>query len=228
MKNLTSTSFAAIAAGFLAFSAPAARSSDLLDGLNEPAPAQTRTYFQGLAVGVDGGGQFTSIAIDGNPAGIPIEFDGISADGLIGGAHVEYLFAVDRFRLGAYGEGGFSNVNTTLETPGFDGDVLKMDHYYGAGLKAGVTVGGSTLLFARAGYDWSQWSSDLPGVDEKADAGSWLVGGGIETMIGENVSLGLGGDYLFPHDVDVEGFDATPFVEDSEMLRIKAKLTWRQ
>jgi len=53
MKSLTSTSFAAIAAGFLAFSAPA-NATDLLDGLNDPAPQGTAVNWTGFFAG----GQF--------------------------------------------------------------------------------------------------------------------------------------------------------------------------
>jgi hypothetical protein len=211
-----------IAAIATLFSVSAASASDLLDGLNEPAPAQSQTYFSGIAVGIDGGGQFTSVQLNGFGG----SFDGISSDGVIGGAHAEYLFAVDRFRFGAYGEGGFSNVNTRLETPGPSGDLLKQDSYYGTGLKAGVTAGGSTLLFARVGYDWSQWDF-AEGVAD-ADVGSWLIGGGVETMISENLSFGLGADYLLVDDVEAAGADYTSVFEDSEMLRVKARLTWRQ
>lgn len=230
MKRLTSTISATIAASFLALSAPA-NASDLLDGLNDPAPEQGKVYFQGLAVGIDAGGQFTSIQLngkdgDGLPGGDGDFFDGISSDGLIGGAHLEYLFAVDRFRFGAYGEGGFSNVNTDLDFGAGSFDLLQQDSHYGAGLKAGVTVSGSTLVFGRVGYDWSQW--DFAEGKADVDAGYWLVGGGVETMISENFSLGLGADYLLVDDVEAAGKDLTAIFEDSEMIRVKARLTWRQ
>src|SRR5690606_15520730 len=162
---------------------------------------------------------------------VPFDFDGISSDGLIGGAHLEYLFGVDRFRLGAYGEGGFSNVNTTFDSPGFAAE-LQQDSYYGVGLKAGVTVYGSTLVYVRGGYDWSQWtaSDNHPDSDDvEADVGAWLIGGGIETMVSDNWSLGLGADYLMFD--DLSGFDESDAVakalEDSEAIRIKARLTRR-
>ncbi len=222
--NFLKTSVAALlATSILTASAMA---SDVFDGKYEDneADPQVHTYFQGIAVGIDGGGQFTSIQLN-DPYG-SFEFDGISADGLTGGAHLEYLLAFDRLRFGAYGEGGFSNVNTTAKIGSFDGDVLTMDHYYGAGLKVGTTVYDNTLLFARAGYDWSQWSSDLG--TGTGDVGSWLIGGGIETMISENLSLGLGADYLLVNDVEAASTDLSDLFSDSEMLRVKARLTWRQ
>lgn len=214
MKNI-----AIALAVLIAFAAPV-KAADMFtpDTADYEAPVYA---FTGFALGIDGGGQFTAIQLN-DPDG-PFEFDGIASDGLIGGGHIEYLFAVDRFRLGAYGEGGFSNVNTTINGT----DLQTMDHYYGIGLKAGVTVYGGTLLYMRGGYDWSQWSSEIPGEDEKADVGAWLIGGGIETMVADHWSIGLGGDYLIVDDVEFDGADETAYVEDSETLRIKARLTRR-
>ena len=187
-----------------------------------PEYARVAYPFTGLAVGVDGGGQFTSIDITAGG----FSFDGISADGVIGGVNVEYLFAFNRTRLGGYVEGGFSNVNTELTGFGFSGDVLRQDHYVGFGAKGGFMITPRTLAYGRFGYDWSQWSSDIPGAPN-ADVGSWLLGVGIETMVAPQMSIGLGADYLAVHDADLGGTDVTSFVEDSEMGRIKARLNYR-
>ncbi len=189
-------------------------------------------YFQGLGIGVDVGAQFTSVALTGEvEEEVSGEFDGISADGLVGGIHLDYLVAIDpeqRTRFGIYGEGGFSNVNTTatnIIAPG-EVDVLKQDYYYGTGLKAGVIAFEKTLLFARFGYEWSQWSTDLA-PDADINVGSWAIGGGIDTMVSEEWSLALEGTYLFVNGVDLEDEDVTSFVEESEAGRIKARLSRR-
>ena len=83
-----------------------------------------------------------------------------------------------------------------------------------------------TLVCARFGYDWSQWSSDIPGAPN-ADVGSWLLGACIETMVTPQISVGLGGDYLAVHDANLGGTDVTSFVEDSEMGRVKLRLNYR-
>ena len=201
----------------------------------EPAYEQPTYAFTGFAVGFDGGGQFNAWDINGdycNQAGqcVPFfDFDGISSDGLIGGAHLEYLFAVDRFRFGVYAEGGFSNVNTTLEFhpgAGFSAE-FQQDSYYGGGLKGGFTVFGDTLAFLRVGYDRSQWNISASGLgDEDVDVGSWLIGIGIDTMMAQDVSLGIGVDYLAVNDVEAAGEDFTKLVEDSEMIRAKARLSY--
>ena len=219
MKNI------AIALAMLAAFITPAQASDLFtpDQVQYEAP----TYaFTGFGVGIDGGGQFnaTQINCPDNQKCAGAFFDGISSDGLIGGAHAEYLFAVDRFRLGAYVEGGFSNVNTDVNFGGGDFDLLQQDSYYGVGLKAGVTIFGNTLLYARAGYDWSQWTVFET---EDADVGSLLFGGGIEAMVADHWSLGLGVDYMLVNDVEAAGADLSDLFDDSEMLRAKMALTRR-
>lgn len=181
-------------------------------------PNYTPNYiaFDGLAVGVHGGGQMTSIDV----AGV---FDGISADGLVGGVHGEYLFTAGRFRIGPWAELNFSDVNTEL----LGIDVLSQDHAYSGGVKLGVTAWGASLISARVGYEMAQWSSDIPGVGD-IDVGSWVLGAGVETMVAANVSLGIQADYLVPHEVTALGTNVTGLVEDSEQVRVLARMTWRQ
>lgn len=214
------------------------QAADLKDPFDTPryenyeAPTSA---FIGFGIGIDGGGQFnaTQLNCPDEDCGEFQSADGISSDGLIGGAHAEYLFAAGRLRFGAYGEGGFSNVNTDIEFNGGNFDLLKQDSYYGAGLKAGVTVYGNTLLYVRGGYDWSQWTfGDAIGEDTDADVGSWLIGAGVDTMVSDNWSIGLGVDYLIVDDVEAADQDLSEMLrgeifDDSEMLRAKVRLTRR-
>lgn len=212
MKRMTIAAFAGL------MSLSAASAADIFDGrIDQYADQPTRIYFQGLAVGVDVGGQFGSAQI--NYGGD--SFDGIAHDGGIAGAHVEYLFPIERFRIGAYGNGGFSNANTTYN----DFDLLNQKSYFGGGLKAGGMVGDSTLISVHFGYDRSQWEA-FEAVDAEVD--SWVIGAAIETMASENFSLGLDMDYLLVNDVEAAGADLSEIFEDSEMIRVKARLTWRQ
>ena len=121
-----------------------------------------------------------------------------------------------------YGEGGFSNVNTTLV--GFD--ALNQDWYVQGGLLAGYLINRTTMASFHSGYEISKWSTDLS--NEDIDVGAWVIGGGLDTMVSENVSIGLKLDYLIPQSVEAAGFDVTNFVEDSEGLRAQFKLTYRR
>lgn len=174
--------------------------------------------FTGFSIGIDGGGQFTSIAFDDGP----FAFDGVAADGLIGGGHVDALFAYEKLRLGGYCEGGFSDAAMSISGI----DLIRQEHYYGCGLKAGIMLTDATLAYGRAGYDVSHWSSDLTPIS--ADVGSWLLGGGIESMCGEHISCGLGADYLMADTVDVShGIgDVSKFLNESETLRAKARISY--
>ena len=195
-----------------------AQAADVYRGSTKDGPdtdiPDSPLLFVGLGVGIHGGGQFTNIDLYD-------EFDGIGADGLVGGLHGEYLFAVGRFRVGPYVEGGFSNVNTEYG----GADLLTQDTYFGGGLKAGAVLG-TAFLYGRIGYEWSQWSSDFFSGD--IDVDGFLIGGGVEAMIARNISIGLDAAYLIPSNVEVDGFDVTDAVEESETLRILARITYRQ
>lgn len=193
----------------------AAAAADLLTDGHDEAHAPYKQAFVGFGAGIDLGGQFTSIDIGG-------AFDGISADGLVVGAHAEYLFAHGSFRFGPYIEGGLSDVNTQIG----GADVLTQDHYFGAGLKAGIVAYQTALISVHAGFERAKWSSDL--FSGHATVDSWKLGGAVETMVAPNVSLGLNLDYLRPENVDVDGFDATSLLKDSEQGRALLRVTWRQ
>jgi outer membrane immunogenic protein len=185
-----------------------------------------RNPFAGLAIGVHGGGQFNATKLDDGEN----SFDGISSDGFVGGAQLEYLFSADKFRFGPYLEGGFSNVDTNLNLVGLSAE-LNQDHYYGLGVKAGVMVTPLTMVFARAGYEWSKYNltADNTGInfiDEDADVGVWKVGGGVQTMVAPDVSLAVNVDYLMVDDIEAVGEDLTKFLDESEGLRSTLGLSY--
>jgi outer membrane immunogenic protein len=198
-----------------AFFASPALSADLGKTSDPTSSEYVAPAFQGLGIGINGGGQFTNIDVYD-------QFDGIGADGLVGGAHAEYLFALGQFRVGPYIDGGFSNVNTDIGGV----DLLNQDWYFGGGVKAGIIVYGSTLIYGKVGYEISKWSI----LDDEADADvdSAVLGGGVETMIARNVSLGLEANYVVPMNIEVEDQDITDYLDASESLRVLGRLTWRQ
>ncbi len=207
---------AIIIAGMLAFST-AASAADI--GSYKDTPA-TQTYgernpFLGFNSSINGGGQFGNLDLLNT-------FDGIGNDGLVGGAHIGYNLGFGRVVLGAYAEGGFSDVNT--EIAGID--LLNMDSYLQAGILVGYLFTPATMASLHAGYEWQQWSSDLPGAPD-IEATAFAVGGGIDTLIREHVSLGIKVDYLPLDSMDIGGTDVTQFVEESESFRAVARLTYR-
>lgn len=213
--------FAALAVALMCGSANAA---DLGGGLKDDAVENAYTGkapFVGIGIGIQAGGQFTNIDIAD-------KFDGIGADGLVGGLHLEYLVGIGKLRAGAYVEGGLSNVNVSItDYSGSDHDALIQDYYYGGGVKGGFILGSSTLVYGRLGYERAGWSTDFDdSVEITVD--SLVLGGGIETMVNGNLSIGLGVDYLVPMNIEAEGHDITDLFEESEGLRVMARATWRR
>ena len=223
MSRTLSTAIAALALGICASSASASDLGGLKDGTRSDTDYTPHAAaFVGLGVGLEVGGQFTNIAISDGP----FSFDGIGADGLVGGATLEYLFPMGRFRVGPYAEGGFSNVNTRIELGPIDGDLATQDYYFGGGLKIGYMIAPVTMIYGRGGYEWSQWSSDF--ISDKANVGSGKLGVGIESMATDHLSVGLGLDYSRPLSVDIGGDDYQSLLEDTESFRGVLRFTYRQ
>lgn len=214
LKSSASFTFLALlSTGALAADLP----SSTKDGGSHYATESGRAanLFAGWYVGVQGGGQFTNIdVID--------QFDGIGADGLIGGIHAGYNLSLGRLVTGPYVEGSLSNVNVDLAGQ----DLLVQDWYVQGGWLVGVNVSPSTLLSAHLGYEWAKWSSDL--YDEEADVRSFAIGGGIDTIVASHVTFGVKLDYLIPHSIEVDSHDVTDFLDASESLRVMGRLTYRQ
>lgn len=187
---------------------------------NTDYPTAART-FQGVGVTLFGGGQFTNVNLYDEK--YDFEFDGIGADGLVGGLGLDYLVASGRFRFGAYVEGALSNVNTKIEFGPYGGDLLQQNHYYGGGLKGGAVFGNS-FLYARAGIERASWEF---AEEVDVDVDSFVIGGGAETMIAENIALGIGVDYVTPFNIEADGQDLTDTFEKTESIRAVGRITRR-
>lgn len=211
------TSTAIVSAAAILLGASSAFATDLKDAKTDflgLSSAKVDNPFAGFYGGLQAGGQFTNIDVMD-------QFDGIGADGLIGGAHVGYNMCSGRVCFGLYGEGGLSNVNVELGGQ----DALIQDWYAQGGALIGYVAGKSTLISVHAGYDWSAWSSDF--TDADIDVGAYVIGAGIDTMIADRVSLGVKVDYLIADSVEVESHDVTDAVEKSEGLRVLGRITYR-
>lgn len=205
--------FAVLAA---VFSAAPASSADIFERGNSDPTQNPYDYFRGFYLGASTGGQFTNIDVLN-------VFDGIGADGGVLQIQGGYDFALGGItRAGVYCESGLTNVNVEIGTV----DALNQDNYIGCGVRAGVVIGHDLLAYGKAGYEWQDWSSDL--FTGSIDIGAIALGGGIEAMINQNDSLGVDATYLMVNDAEVAGTDVTSFVNDSEALRVLARVNWRQ
>lgn len=192
--------------------AGAANAADILgvDGSLLDPPSHAK--FTGLYGGLIGGGEIEAISAE--------TFDGISADGLIGGGVIGFDAACGaKLRCGAWIEGGVSNVATTFGSH----NLILQDYFGAAGVRLGV-VHGNSLIYARAGYQLAEWSSDLITVNISTQ--SWMFGGGIETELSKNLSIGANVDYLLLNDVSAGGTDYTDYV-DADGVRATVRFIYR-
>lgn len=190
--------------------------ADLKNGSSTASDYATpaNNLFAGWYIGIQGGGQFTNIDVYD-------QFDGIGADGLIGGVHAGYNLSLGRLVTGPYVEGSLSNVNVDLGGQ----DLLVQDWYVQGGWLVGINVGPNTLISGHVGYEWAKWSSDF--FDEEADVRSFAIGGGLDTIVASQTTFGIKVDYLIPHSIEVDNHDVTDFLDASESLRVMGRLTYR-
>jgi hypothetical protein len=247
MKRLTSTSFAAIAAGFLAFSAPAARSSDLLDGLNEPAPAQTQVNHTGIWAAALGGMSFFNTEMDwnfdGGPFVPPVDFldvDGLGSEGLFGEAQVGLDYQINSL-LVARVMGGVNTSDAEFSASVFDGSLLSISASYdwGSVLGGGLCLvkSASTMFCGVGGWAHAKLNNvngtfmGTPYSLETQDLNGWFGDISMETELTDSVSLVVSGRYtdygsealvIDPaSSIEIDGLDTDSL---AVMVGLKAKL----
>jgi hypothetical protein len=212
-----SSSFGALLAASVIFSPNFANASDIFDGrLNQDSDQPVVSNpFAGFYVGAQVGGEFANLDIED-------QFDGLGADGLIGGVHGGYNFALGNFVTGPYIEASWSNVD--LNAGGVD--LLYQEWYAQGGWIAGLNVSNASLVYVKAAYEFQQWNSDAGKLD--GDVQAFVLGGGIDTMLTGNTSIGVFADYIIPHKIEANSVDITDMLEQSEAMRAGLKLTIRQ
>jgi outer membrane immunogenic protein len=152
--------------------------------------AHAETY-NGPYVGVSAGWDRSELA-DQNIATQPINAE-ISRDALVLGGYAGYNYkATDRIVIGA--EAGFSatvddKIGTTVS-----GQALTIDPRFSFDLtaRAGYLVTEKALLYVRGGYANTRVRTTLTtasgAVRQSDNIDGWLVGGGVEYAITENIS----------------------------------------
>jgi hypothetical protein len=188
---------------------------------DDESVASGKPLFTGLGVSVIAGGQFNNV----NIADDDFAFDGIGADGVLGGVGLDYLLGFGNLRAGVYLEGIISNVNTQIEDGGDELDLLRQNHCYGGGLKGGLTAFRTSLLYVRGGVERCGWEF---AEEVDVDVDSFVGGVGMATMLNDNWALDLNVDYVVPFNIEAEGHDLTELFEDSEGFRGMLRATWRR
>lgn len=156
-------------------------------------PAQANN-FDGPYIGVQAGWNRAEVAdrtIDSQPVDAEV-----SRDAVVLGGYAGYNYKVsDRFVIGA--EAGFSGAFDDEVRAQTSGDSVTIDPRYSFDLtaRAGYLVDDKTLAYVRGGYAnvrvrTTQVSDDATShTSDNLDG--WLVGGGVERMLTDNISARL-------------------------------------
>lgn len=166
--------------------------SDLNGGSLKDGPFAEVNHvdFSGAYVGVGVGGGFYNTEIDAGS----FAFNGIGSDGAVIDGVLGYDFRRGSFVIGPRIIGALTTISTTINGQ----DLANLDGFVNLGGRAGV-VFNRTLVYAHAGYEIMWVSSDIPSFDKAlkdADLNAVTAGLGIETVIGDGMTLALEGAYV--------------------------------
>jgi len=237
-KAKISTSFGALLAASVIFSPNFANATDLLDGLNDPAPQGTAVNWSGVYVGGRLGYGITTGDVDiqkGLPPSGPYttvqSFNGLSGDSVTGGFQLGYDQQIGRFVLGVVGSYDFSDAEFEFSTPipAKTAGASKGEEW-SIGGRAGVLLSPRTMVYGLLAYTEADFDHDVTEVFTKLPSGTETVsgytfGGGIEHAVSDNVFIGIEGTYT-----DFETFNIADdascerIVVDPDELRVLGTL----
>lgn len=158
-------------------------------------------------------------------------FDGIGGEGVRGEISAGYDHDFGSFVAGIMVDAHYGNGKTEFDlnfggpSIGFD---AKADYGFDVLARAGMKVNESTLAYVLGGYSWQNFEADVSftGLGSATiaewDVNGFTIGGGLETAVTSNVTVGF--EYRYTQfedaDLDLDGLD----VETSmQTARITAK-----
>lgn len=180
--------------------------------------AQAQNY--GYGAPFDWTGFYAGIYGGLNPAKFPnVLEDGAFQGGLVTGFNMQIGPGV----IGAELDGGY--VGGKSHRTGGGGEVTQ--YWTGAAkLKAGVALD-TTLLYATAGYGMARLDPQGSVVSGANWQGGWIVGGGIEQSLGNNLSVKLEYTQMRMYDVQTTVAGRGRYSDDLVNHSIKAGLNFR-
>jgi len=149
------------------------------------SPATAQSGLGGLYFGGEIGRDNYKVVYDDGVT----RFDGLGADGLLGGLFAGYDLAVDRWHLAAEGQLGVSTADLSVSVDNPDFAVSGTDEAettYGAAVRYGYEIKKGILVYLRTGWLKTKFSSSL-GTSEKLAA--LQLGGGVEMALSDHLSL---------------------------------------
>ncbi|RWO48592.1 outer membrane beta-barrel protein [Mesorhizobium sp.] len=153
------------------------------------APAYNWT---GFYVGGAAGAGASVHQIEVPPLG-GLEFNGLGGEGVFGELNVGYDHDFGSWVAGVMVDARYSGMTSELELPG--GSInLDTDYGFDVLARVGMKVNESTLAYVLGGYSWQHFdlnASSPIGDILDWDSSGFSVGGGLETAMSSNVTVGL-------------------------------------
>ncbi|WFP61357.1 outer membrane beta-barrel protein [Mesorhizobium sp. WSM4904] len=190
-------------------------------GASFAAPSYNWTgFYAGGALGA--GTQVHDLSLAG-----AAELDGIGGEGVFGEASVGYDQDFGAWVAGLQFDARYSGIRSKLDIAGVS---IKGDADYGfdALARVGAKVNESTLAYVIGGYSWQHFKLHASAGGASADIYDWgssgfSVGGGLETAVSNNMTVGL--EYRYSQ-YEKEDFGSGGFLEDTpriQTVRLGAK-----
>ena len=188
-------------------------------GANGTAPAIASPvydwsgFYVGASVGV---GQ----AVNDTTLGGLLNVNGITGDGILGELNAGYDHDFGNFVAGLMVDGNYSGIKANnllfLPIPGVKSS-LKSDYGFDILGRVGMKVNPSTLAYVLGGYSWAHFKAGIsaggggPSLSYGWGSSGYSVGGGLETAVTANTTLGIEYRYAQFSDKDLSaGFGAPP------------------
>ncbi|MBN9066542.1 MAG: outer membrane beta-barrel protein [Rhizobiales bacterium] len=133
--------------------------------------------------------------------------NGLTGDGIFGELNAGYDHDFGNFVAGLMVDGNYSGIKTDFLGVGH----LKSDYGFDILGRIGMKVNPSTLAYVLGGYSWGHFKAELPGISYGWGSSGYSVGGGLETAISTNTTLGIEYRYAQFSDKDISsGLGAPP------------------
>ncbi|CAN7518782.1 outer membrane beta-barrel protein [Mesorhizobium amorphae] len=122
-----------------------------------------------------------------------VTFNGIGGEGVFGEASIGYDQDFGSWVAGVLVDARYSGMTSEVEVPGGQ---INLDTDYGFDVlgRVGMKVNETTLAYALAGYSWQHFDLNASApIGDILDWGSsgFSVGGGLETAVSSNMTVGL-------------------------------------
>lgn len=154
-----------------------------------PAIASPAYNWTGLYVGAAlGAGEVVhDLSIFGGAA----DFNGIGGEGVFGELNAGYDHDFGNFVAGVMVDGNLSGISTDIKASGGGSASLKADYGFDILGRIGMKVNPSTLAYVLGGYSWGHFKLEGGGDSYDWSSNGFSVGGGLETAITTNTTLGI-------------------------------------